>query len=55
MDQVTILLDDKIKNTVQVGDITYLLKKDIEQILNKLKKEEIFYLLDKSKRVESIK
>ena len=54
MDQTTVLLDDKIKNTVQIGDTAYLLKKDVEDLLTDLKKEEIFYLLNRSKRVENI-
>lgn len=54
MDQTTILLNKKIKNKVKVGDVACLLKKDVENILSKLKKEEIFYLLNRSKRVKNV-
>ena len=54
MDQTTILLNNKIINKVKVGDVACLLKKDVENILSKLKKEEIFYLLNRSKRVKNV-
>lgn len=54
MDQTTILLDEKIKNKVKIGDKAYILKKDILQNINGLKKEDIFYCLKNSRRVDNI-
>ena len=53
MDQTTILLDDKIKDKVKIGDIAYILKKDILQNIEGFRKEDIFYCLKNSRRVKN--
>ena len=54
MDQTTVLLDNKIKNTAKIGDKAYILKSEAVKQLNNLKESDIFYCAEHSRRVKKI-